>query len=115
MALADEEIEGLETDLANLPELYRRYQAALKRAGQMDYDDQMVFALQILRAAPPVLAYFQQRYKYFCVDESQDTSKIQHEIIRLLARAQSEPVYGRRRGSEHLWVPRRLPPGTDGL
>ena len=36
-------------------------------------------------AAPPVLAYFQQRYKYFCVDESQDTSKIQHEIIRLLA------------------------------
>lgn len=25
MALADEEIEGLETDLANLPELYRRY------------------------------------------------------------------------------------------
>ena len=85
MALADEEIEGLETDLANLPELYRRYQAALKRAGQMDYDDQMVFALQILRAAPPVLAYFQHRYKYFCVDESQDTSKIQHEIIRLLA------------------------------
>lgn len=85
MALADEEIEGLETDLANLPELYHRYQAALKRAGQMDYDDQMVFALQILRAAPPVLAYFQQRYKYFCVDESQDTSKIQHEIIRLLA------------------------------
>lgn len=85
MALTDEEIEGLETDLANLPELYRRYQAALKRAGQMDYDDQMVFALQILRAAPPVLAYFQQRYKYFCVDESQDTSKIQHEIIRLLA------------------------------
>ena len=85
MALTDEEIEGLETDLASLPELYRRYQAALKRAGQMDYDDQMVFALQILRAAPQVLAYFQQRYKYFCVDESQDTSKIQHEIIRLLA------------------------------
>lgn len=85
MALTDEEIEGLETDLASLPELYRRYQAALKRAGQMDYDDQMVFALQILRAAPPVRAYFQQRYKYFCVDESQDTSKIQHEIIRLLA------------------------------
>ena len=85
MALTDEEIEGLETDLASLLELYRRYQAALKRAGQMDYDDQMVFALQILRAAPPVLAYFQQRYKYFCVDESQDTSKIQHEIIRLLA------------------------------
>ena len=85
MALTAAEIEAMETDLANLPELYRRYQATLKAAGQMDYDDQMVFALQILRAAPPVLAYFQQRYRYFCVDESQDTSKIQHEIIHLLA------------------------------
>src|SRR5699024_6569040 len=65
--------------------LYRSYQAELKRRGWMDYDDQMVFALQILRAVPAVLAHFQDQYRYLCVDESQDTSKIQHEIIRLLA------------------------------
>ena len=86
-SLLDEEgIAALETDIPELPQLYRRYQAELKRRGWMDYDDQMVFALQILRAAPPVRAYFQQRYRYLCVDEAQDTSRIQHEIIALLAR-----------------------------
>lgn len=86
MALDEEGIAALETDLPDLPRFYRLYQEELKRRGWMDYDDQMVFALQILRAAPPVLAYFQQRFRYFCVDEAQDTSKIQHEIITLLAR-----------------------------
>ena len=36
------------------PAFTRRYQAELKRQGWMDYDDQMVYALQILRAVPPV-------------------------------------------------------------
>jgi len=85
MALDEEGIAAIETDLPDLPQLYRLYQAELKRRGWMDYDDQMVYALQILRAAPPVLAHFQQQFSYFCVDESQDTSKIQHEIIALLA------------------------------
>ena len=85
MALDEEGIAALETDLPDLPDLYSRYQSELKRRGWMDYDDQMVFALQILRAVPAVLARFQEQYRFFCVDESQDTSKIQHEIIRLLA------------------------------
>ena len=64
MALDEEGIAALETDLPDLPALYRRYQAELKRRGWMDYDDQMVFALQILKAVPAVLWYFQDRFSY---------------------------------------------------
>ena len=85
MCLTDAELDALETDIDNLPELYRSYQKALKSHGKMDYDDQLCFALQILRGAPAVAAAFRRRYRYFCVDESQDTSKVQHEIIRILA------------------------------
>lgn len=85
MCLTDEELDALETDIDSLPELYRGYQRALKNAHKMDYDDQLCFALQILRGAPAVAAAFRRRYRYFCVDESQDTSKVQHEIIRVLA------------------------------
>ena len=85
MCLTDAELDELETDIENLPDLYRGYQKALKAAHKMDYDDQLCFALQILRGAPAVAAAFRKRYKYFCVDESQDTSKVQHEIIRVLA------------------------------
>ena len=85
MCLTDAELDELETDIENLSDLYRGYQKALKAAHKMDYDDQLCFALQILRGAPAVAAAFRKRYKYFCVDESQDTSKVQHEIIRVLA------------------------------
>ena len=85
MCLPDAELDALETDVENLPELYRGYQRVLKAQHRMDYDDQLCFALQILRAAPAVAAAFRKRYRYFCVDEAQDTSKVQHEIIRVLA------------------------------
>jgi DNA helicase-2/ATP-dependent DNA helicase PcrA len=52
----------------------------------MDYDDQMVYALKILRMYPEILERASRRYRYICVDEAQDTSKIQHAIISLLAR-----------------------------
>src|SRR5699024_7192363 len=38
-----------------------------------------------LRRYPQILQAVQKRYRWFCVDEAQDTSKIQHVIIRLLA------------------------------
>ena len=85
MCLPDAELDALETDIENLPELYRGYQRVLKAQRRMDYDDQLCFALQILRAAPAVAEAFRKRYRYFCVDEAQDTSKVQHEIIRVLA------------------------------
>jgi DNA helicase-2/ATP-dependent DNA helicase PcrA len=52
----------------------------------MDYDDQMIYAKTILENYPDILAHFQDAFPYICVDEAQDTSKIQHAIIQLLAR-----------------------------
>ena len=86
MRLGMEQIEklGYENDL-DLSAIYRGYQEMMRRNSRMDYDDQMVYAYNILRRSPETLAYFQQKYQYICVDEAQDTSKIQHEIIALLA------------------------------
>ena len=61
------------------------YQVELRRRRWMDYDDQMVYAAQILRQHGDILAYFQDKYRYLCVDEAQDTSRIQHTILKLLA------------------------------
>lgn len=85
MMLAEEQILEIDADYPHLNEMYNAYQAALGKQWQMDFDDQMVFALRILREDSEALALLQERYKYICVDEAQDTSKIQHEIIRILA------------------------------
>ncbi len=85
MMLTEEEINSRKWSVPCLPELYRRYQAELRSRRAMDYDDQMVYALTLLRRFPDVLESFQEQYRYLCVDEAQDTSKVQHEIIRLLS------------------------------
>lgn len=79
--LAQVEVEGV----TDFPALYHAYGQALQQQQKMDYDDQLVYARKILKLCPPVLRQFQARYRYFCVDEAQDTSKIQHAIISLLA------------------------------
>ncbi len=66
-------------------EFYRQYTQMLTEQNRMDYDDQLVFAKLFLEKRPQLLAEFQAQYQYICVDEAQDTSKIQHEIIRILA------------------------------
>ena len=83
--LTTEELTGVKVEGVTFPTLFQAYCKTLRERQLMDYDDQMVYALQILRQYPRILAMVQSRYRYFCVDEAQDTSKIQHAIIRLLA------------------------------
>ena len=85
MMLKQEDIEKVETDATDFPAFYRAYCNYMTAHKFMDYDDQMVIAYRILRRCPDILHHFQRRFPYFCVDEAQDTSKIQHMIIRLLA------------------------------
>ena len=68
-----------------VPDIYKSYCEELKKKELMDFDDQLIYALNILKNYPDILSFYQERYKFICVDESQDTSKIQHQIINKLA------------------------------
>lgn len=86
MMLNEEELQKLEEESdIRIAGIYREYRRQMREQKLMDYDDQMLYAYNMLRKDPGVLAYFQNRYPYICVDEAQDTSKIQHAIIALLA------------------------------
>ena len=86
MMLNEEELQQLEEESdIRIAGIYREYCRQMREQKMMDYDDQMLYAYNMLRKDPGVLAYFQNRYPYICVDEAQDTSKIQHAIIALLA------------------------------
>ena len=86
MQLSKEEILQLgEEQELPLFQIYEAYCREMRNQSLMDYDDQMVYAYTMLRTNPEVRGYFQDMYRYICVDEAQDTSKIQHAIIALLA------------------------------
>ena len=86
MMLTEEEIQKLEErEEIKIAGIYKAYCRQMRIANLMDYDDQMLYAYKMLRMDRELLAYFQNLYPYICVDEAQDTSKIQHAIIALLA------------------------------
>jgi len=86
MMLSDEQIIEFVSDYPMFKKMYDAYMKWLKDNNRMDFNDQMVFAHWILKNSINESSNWQRRYKYICVDEAQDTSKIQHEIIRILAK-----------------------------
>ncbi len=77
--------EQVQVEDCDFPRLYQAYQERMKAAGQMDYDDMLLFTHHMFQRNPGFLAQYQQLYSHVCVDEAQDTSLSQYEIVELLA------------------------------
>ena len=86
MLLSDDQIKELDKKSGYpISDIFRAYNNGMREQHRMDYDDQLVYAYRILRKYPAILQTVQNVYRYICVDEAQDTSRIQYEIINLLA------------------------------
>ncbi len=68
-----------------LPGLYQRYQAHLRDAGSVDFDDFVCRALRLLREDTALLAEWRVACRTLLVDEVQDLDRSQLEMALLLA------------------------------
>ncbi|MDE7551389.1 ATP-dependent helicase [Bacillus tropicus] len=66
-------------------ESYKRYSNYKQKNDLMDFDDILYFTYEVLISRPSILTALQNRFKYIEVDEYQDTSILQHEIMKRLA------------------------------
>ena len=85
MLCSDREIARYKTDIREFSKIYEEYQRLLSENKRMDFDDQLVTCYKLLSKVPDLLAAMQNTYEYICLDEAQDTSRVQHEIVALLA------------------------------
>lgn len=63
---------------------YRAYELALRRNGALDFDGVLVKAHELLRTQPELCAQYRRSYRYILIDEAQDTSTAQYELLRAL-------------------------------
>ena len=85
--------EGISVDCyhsLNCPEdvfrtIYRGYQNRLQRNRALDFDDMVVYACDLLRARPDILARWQKQFTYILIDEFQDINRLQYETVQMLA------------------------------
>jgi len=67
--------------------VYAEYQARLRSAGALDFDDIIMETVRLFRDHPAILEHYQQRFRYILIDEYQDTNRAQYHLVNLLAAA----------------------------
>ncbi len=68
-----------------IAKLYRAYQAKLKSANAVDFDDIICLTVQLFEQNADVLDHYSNLYKYIMVDEYQDTNYAQLRLVTLLS------------------------------
>jgi len=61
--------------------LFRRYQASLERAGLIDFEDMLARTIELIESDDSVAAEVRDRYRWFSVDEYQDTNPLQAALL----------------------------------
>lgn len=73
--------DGFEKTLA---EAYTMYQARLREANALDFDDIIMTTVNLLQAFPDVAEHYRRRFRHVMVDEYQDTNHAQYTLVREL-------------------------------
>jgi DNA helicase-2/ATP-dependent DNA helicase PcrA len=74
-------------ETSHLRPLFDEYQSRLKLFNAVDFDDLICLPVRLLEQSPEVRKALQKRFRYFMVDEFQDTSRQQYHLIESLAGA----------------------------
>jgi DNA helicase-2/ATP-dependent DNA helicase PcrA len=75
----------LHDDLTVLAEVYQLYERQLRLNRVIDFDDCIYKAVRLLREHPEVRAALRAKFRYFMVDEYQDTNESQLAVLHALA------------------------------
>ncbi len=71
--------------MSKIANIYELYQKKLKNNNALDFDDIIMMTIKLFLDHPPVLQYYQKKFRYMMVDEYQDTNTAQYTLISLLA------------------------------
>ena len=81
--------EDREQRMYELATVYQLYEARLKAANAMDFDDLLINMLRLMATSQEVCDRYQQQFQYILVDEYQDTNFIQFQLVKKLAEPQN--------------------------
>ena len=71
-------------------EVYSAYQKALKENDALDFDDLLLYPLELFDKHPKILAKYQKKWKYILVDEYQDTNRPQFFFLTKLSESNEQ-------------------------
>ena len=89
-ALVDAEMEKMEKLIAAVKE-FDNYQQLMRDHNRYDFDDMINWVIKAFKENKNLLAQYQERFLYILVDEFQDTSGTQNELVQLQVNYWDQP------------------------
>lgn len=80
-----EQLGEIDCPVGDFPGVFAQYEAIKRENAWMDFDDMLLYTRSVFHKLPGLLEHYRQRYRFLNVDEAQDTSRVQHAILRQLA------------------------------
>ena len=71
-----------------IAKVYERYEAGLRAANAVDFDDLLLLTVRLLRESEEARRQVQGRWRYLMIDEYQDTNRVQFVLSTLLVGAE---------------------------
>lgn len=68
-----------------IAQLYKAYEERLAKNNALDFDDLLVYTVNLFRRHSDVLDQYQEKWRFIHVDEYQDTNHVQYILTNLLA------------------------------
>lgn len=84
MMFNQKQIQETNSEIKYFSELFFEFERYKKKNNLYEYDDMLVYCYKLFCRRPDLLSFFTDKYHYINVDEAQDSSLIQFNIIKLL-------------------------------
>ena len=75
----------LYSELAKFIPICNEYQAALKSKNMIDFDDILIYSVQLLKN-DDIREFYREKFEFVIEDEAQDSSSIQQELLSLISK-----------------------------
>lgn len=76
---------GMDYRRKQIARIYKEYQSALDSSNALDFDDIIFKTVMLLKNNEDIRRKYQDRFRYVCVDEYQDTNEAQFALTALLS------------------------------
>ncbi|WP_144411245.1 ATP-dependent helicase [Curtobacterium sp. MR_MD2014] len=81
-AAAADRVMPRDTPPRRVIDLMKAYEQLKDDRRQLDFEDVLLATLGMVESEPRVASYVRQQYRFFVVDEYQDVSPVQHDLLR---------------------------------
>lgn len=89
----EEVVETADSEDSRIQWLCQLYDEELRRANALDFNSMITETCRLFSTYPEIARFYQESYRYWMIDEFQDTNRAQYKLIRSMATQEFRNIF----------------------